>query len=44
MLVFHRRQLETTISKIVDHYNEHRLHRSLGQQAPLAGRSSDADQ
>ena len=35
MLVFHRRQLETVLSEFVDHYNEHRPHRSLGQQAPL---------
>jgi hypothetical protein len=35
MLVFHRRQLETVLSELVDHYNEHRLHPSLGQQAPL---------
>jgi len=34
MLVFHRRQLETVLSEFVDHYNEHRPHRSLGQQAP----------
>ena len=35
MLVFHRRQLETVLSEFVDHYNEHRPHRSLGQQGPL---------
>ena len=36
MLVFHRQQLEKVLSDFVDHYNEHRPHRSLGQQAPLA--------
>jgi transposase InsO family protein len=35
-LVFHRHQLETVLSEFVDHYNEHRPHRSLAQQAPLA--------
>jgi transposase InsO family protein len=35
ILVFHRRQLETVLSEFVTHYNEHRPHRSLGQQAPL---------
>jgi transposase InsO family protein len=38
MLVFHRWQLETVLSEFVDHYNEHRPHRSFGQQAPLAGK------
>src|ERR1019366_5322517 len=36
MLVFHRRHLEQVLAQFVDHYNEHRPHRSLGQQAPLA--------
>ena len=34
MLAFHRRQLETVLSEFVDHDNEHRPHRSLGQQVP----------
>ena len=36
MLAFHRAQLETVLSEFIDHYNRHRPHRSLGQQAPLA--------
>jgi transposase len=36
LLVFHRAQLDTILSEFVDHYNGHRPHRSLGQQAPVA--------
>jgi hypothetical protein len=32
MLVFRRRQLETVLSELVDHYNEHRAHRSLASR------------
>ena len=38
LLVFHRAQLDTILSEFVDHYNRHRPHRSLGQQAPVAVR------
>jgi putative transposase len=34
-LIFGRRHLEQVLSEFVDHYNEHRPHRSLGQRAPL---------
>jgi hypothetical protein len=36
VLVFHRSQLERILNQFVEHFNEHRPHRSLGQQAPLA--------
>jgi putative transposase len=36
MLVFHRAHLETVLGEFIDHYHEHRPHRSLGQRAPLA--------
>lgn len=36
MLIFHRRQLETVLAEYVDHYNNHRPHRSLGQASPLS--------
>jgi len=36
MLVFHRAHPETVLGEFIDHYNEHRPHRSLGQRAPLA--------
>jgi putative transposase len=35
VLVFGRRHLERVLADYVSHYNEHRPHRSLGQQAPL---------
>ncbi len=35
MLIFGRRHLEGVLAQYVDHYNEHRPHRSLGQLAPL---------
>jgi putative transposase len=36
MLIVHRRQLERVLSEFIDHYNQHRPHRSLGQQAPCS--------
>jgi transposase InsO family protein len=33
-LIFARRHLEQVIAQYVPHYNEHRPHRALGQQAP----------
>jgi|NGEPerStandDraft_6_1074524.scaffolds.fasta_scaffold46155_2 putative transposase len=36
MLVFHRGHLERILSEFVDHYNNHRPHRSPGQHAHLA--------
>jgi transposase InsO family protein len=35
MLTFGRRHLERVLAEYVVHYNEHRPHRALGQQAPL---------
>jgi putative transposase len=34
MLIFGRRHLEQVLAEYIDHYNEHRPHRSLDQQAP----------
>jgi transposase InsO family protein len=36
MLVVNRHQLESVLSEFVDHYNSHRLHRSLEQASPLS--------
>jgi transposase InsO family protein len=36
MLVFGRQHLESVLAEYVAHYNGHRPHRSLGQQAPLS--------
>ena len=36
MLVLGRRHLEPVLADYVVHYNEHRPHRALGQQAPLS--------
>ena len=33
-LIFGRRHLESVLAEYVAHYNEHRPHRALGQQAP----------
>jgi transposase InsO family protein len=33
-LVWNRRQLEQLLRKYIEHYNTHRLHRTLGQRAP----------
>jgi putative transposase len=35
MLIFGRRHLEGVLAEYIAHYNGHRPHRSLGQQAPL---------
>jgi len=35
MLIFGRRHLEQVLTDYIAHYNEHRPHRSLHQQAPL---------
>jgi putative transposase len=35
MLIFGRRHLERVLAEYIAHYNEHRPHRSLDQQAPL---------
>jgi hypothetical protein len=35
MLIFGRRHLEDVLAEYVAHYNGHRPHRALGQQAPL---------
>jgi transposase InsO family protein len=35
LLIFHRRQLQSVLVEFVQHYNGHRPHRSLDQQAPL---------
>ena len=35
MLIFGRRHLERVLAEYIVHYNEHRPHRSLEQQAPL---------
>jgi transposase InsO family protein len=35
LLIFHRRQLEAVLAQFVAHYNSHRPHRALDQQAPL---------
>jgi transposase InsO family protein len=34
LLIFHRRQLQSVLAEFVGHYNGHRPHRSLNQQAP----------
>ena len=34
VIIFGRRHLETVLAEYVEHYNSHRPHRSLGQQAP----------
>jgi putative transposase len=36
LLILGRRQLEHVVDAYAKHYNEHRPHRSLGQQPPLA--------
>ncbi len=33
-LVWNRRQLERIVTDYIDHYNQHRPHRSLSQQPP----------
>jgi len=35
MLIFGRRHLEQVLAEYIDHYNGHRPHRALDQQAPL---------
>jgi putative transposase len=35
ILILGRSHLERVLAEYVDHYNEHRPHRSLDQQAPL---------
>jgi putative transposase len=40
MLIFGRRHLERVLTEYVGHYNEHRPHRSLDQQAPLTVETS----
>ena len=35
LLIFHRRQLKAVLGEFVCHYNGHRPHRALDQQAPL---------
>ena len=42
MLIFGRRHLEHVLADYVVHYNDHRPHRALEQQAPLAGGTSPA--
>ena len=34
LLIFNRRHLERVLTEYVEHYNEHRPHRSLGQRSP----------
>jgi putative transposase len=34
LLIFNRHHLEQVLTEYVDHYNEHRPHRSLGQRSP----------
>ena len=36
LLIFGRRHLESVVRVYADHYNEHRQHRSLAHQPPLA--------
>ena len=36
LLIFGRRQLESVLAGYTLHYNEHRPHRALDQQSPLA--------
>ena len=36
LLIFGRRHLESVIRVYAEHYNEHRQHRSLAHQPPLA--------
>ena len=43
MLIFGRCHLESVLAEYVDHYNSHRPHRSLGQQAPGLPRVSPVD-
>jgi putative transposase len=35
MLIFGGRQLGSVLAEYVDHYNDHRPHRALGQAPPL---------
>jgi hypothetical protein len=37
MLILGRRHLEAVLGEYVEHYNRHRPHRSLSQQAPSTG-------
>jgi putative transposase len=37
MLILGRRHLEDVLGECVDHYNRHRPHWSLSQQAPSSG-------
>jgi transposase InsO family protein len=41
-IIWNRRQLERLVTAYIDHYNEHRPHRSLDQRPPLAA-PFDAD-
>jgi putative transposase len=34
LLIFSRRHLEQVLTEYIEHYNEHRSHRSLGQRSP----------
>jgi hypothetical protein len=36
MLIFTRHQLEAVLVEFIDHYNNHRPHRSLDQASPLS--------
>jgi putative transposase len=36
MLIFHRRHLEAVLAEYIEHYNQHRPHRSLERTAPLS--------
>jgi putative transposase len=34
MLIFNRRHLDVVLREFIEHYNDHRPHRSLGQLPP----------
>jgi len=42
MLILGRRHLEAVLGEYVAHYNRHRPHRSLNQQAPSTGDATPA--
>lgn len=42
MLILGRRHLAAVLGEYLEHYNRHRPHRSLGQEAPSTGNTNTA--